>query len=135
MAQGAAAAILAPHDEERRLSAWDGASGSDGGGFGGRPGISLTKPPQSVDPSGTRGGQPGVDIGPSVYMPAAQPAPVAPVPPPIEAPKPPTAADPEVGKAEKKVDEEMQHGFAANILAGAMFQSTPELARNILLGN
>jgi hypothetical protein len=72
------------------------------------------------------------DIAPSTVSTHGQ-APVDAVPPPEAPPAPPKP--PTSGSSIKEVDEELQHGFAANILAGGMFQAPPELARNILLGN
>jgi hypothetical protein len=113
-----------------------------GGGFGGmqpyRPGhdnpnMNPRNNPLTGSPSGTNilpkdagKGSPGW-----AGMPIAT-APVAP-PPPTPPPAPP--ATPTSAPSIKEVDEEQQHGFAANILAGGMFQSPPELSRNILLGN
>jgi hypothetical protein len=57
------------------------------------------------------------------------------IPAPVAPPTPPTTAAPAVTEAETNEDETGEHGQAANILAGGMYQAPPQLARNILLGN
>lgn len=147
MAKGATA-ILDPHEEDRAMinpmytggKPMGGMGGlGDGGGFGGMPDASGGVDNRPGKWMGPAGGAPH----PSTYIPPSTESIPAPppkaVPDPIAAPPPP-GTDAEGGKkiadAEQKIDEEQMHGFAANILAGGMFQSsTPELARNILLGN
>jgi hypothetical protein len=135
-----AAAILAPHEEEQmRTSDLSGMGGFGGGGMDGggyTPGKGWSgggsgPAPKPAVPSGTSIPSNWTEIN---GMPIAKPG-DKPVPPPVVAPPPPTAGDPKITKAEQKFDEEQMHGFAANILAGGMFQSPPDVARNILLGN
>ncbi len=120
MATSPTQAILAPPDEERQEYGYAppvplSSVPPVGGGTGSSPGSS---PPPN---SGVLAPTFGQGSNPAVAAPAV-PAPIA----------PPAAPTP---KDVKNVDEEQQHGFAANILAGGMFQSPPQLARNILLGN
>lgn len=142
-----ATATLAEPNLVRQMTSYDpggmgGFGNSDGSSY--RPGMGGQKPGDSpfnpaplpsVLPKDFGKGSPDMKDNPlSPYYPgnSLNPKPIAPAIPP---PAPPTNAAPEVDKAQKKVDEEQQHGFASNILAGGMFQSPPELARNILLGN
>lgn len=106
----------------------DGPMTGGGSGTGGGGGLGEEEHPGAGSPS-----IPSTVIGPNVDLAPAPPAP-APTPPP-----PPPGTDEssakKIAQASKDEDETLQHGFASNILAGAMFQAPPELARNILLGN